>query len=323
MKLSCGLFPNPDIVEQAKLAESLGYERVWVYDSPALYTDVWIALARIAEATERIGLGPAVLIPSLRHVLVTASAIATVEELAPGRLAVAIGTGFTGRRMLGKKALPWRDVARYIEQLRGLLRGEEVEVDGAITKMAHPATCAPARPLKTPIVVAANGPKGLDVAKRLGDGVMCVAAPQPGFDWCALLAFGTVLDEGEDVTSARAFETLAPGISMIYHGTYEASPQGLDALPGGPGWREEIEAIPERVRHMAVHEGHLVEITERDRRHISPALGGASFSGTPEALRARVRDWEQAGLTELLYAPNVSFVERELRAMADAVGPDS
>ena len=82
MDLSCGLFPDRNIVKNAQLAESLGYERVWTYDSPALYGDPWIALGRVAEATDRIGLGTAVLIPSLRHVLVTASAIASLEDLA-------------------------------------------------------------------------------------------------------------------------------------------------------------------------------------------------------------------------------------------------
>src|SRR5450432_50947 len=103
MEISCGIPPGPRAVEHALVAEELGYERVWLYDSPALYPDVWVSLARIAEATTRIGLGPAVLVPSLRHVIVQANAIATVSALAPGRLVVAIGTGFTGRMTLGQR----------------------------------------------------------------------------------------------------------------------------------------------------------------------------------------------------------------------------
>ena len=85
--LSCGFPPSIDLPTYARLAESLGYERVWAYDSPALYGDVWVALARVAEATDRIGVATGVAVPSLRHPVVTASAIATIEELAPGRLA--------------------------------------------------------------------------------------------------------------------------------------------------------------------------------------------------------------------------------------------
>ncbi len=317
MDLSCGLFPGPRIVEQAKLAERLGYKRVWTYDSPALCGDPWIAMARVAEATQRIGVGAAVLIPSLRHVLVTASAIATVEQLAPGRLAVALGTGFTGRRLLGKSPLAWRHVERYVAELRALLRGEEVVVDGATTKMIHPDDLAPPRPIEIPILVAANGPKGLAVARSLGDGVMCVTAPQPGFDWCALLAFGTVLDDGEDASSPRVFEAAGPGMAVIYHGAYEASPEAVDALPGGAEWRAEIEAIPRPRRHLAVHEGHMYELCERDRRLVSPQLLSATFSGDRAELRDRLERYRAAGLTELLYAPLGPDIERELRAMQE------
>jgi 5,10-methylenetetrahydromethanopterin reductase len=52
--VSCAFPPGPEVVEHAVLAESLGYERAWLYDSPALYPDVWVTLARVAERTERI-----------------------------------------------------------------------------------------------------------------------------------------------------------------------------------------------------------------------------------------------------------------------------
>src|SRR5262249_17897773 len=151
--------------------------------SPALYGDIWVYAALAAERTSRIGLGPAVLIPNLRHPLAQASAITTLEQLAPGRIVVAVGTGFTGRLAMGKKALRWAYTRRYIEQLRALLRGEKVEVDGAIVQMLHADGHAPARPVATPIVVAANGPKGLQVARELGDGVMTIGAGDPSFDW--------------------------------------------------------------------------------------------------------------------------------------------
>ncbi len=319
MDLSCGLFPGPAIAEQARLAESLGYKRVWTFDSPALYGDVFIAMAQVAEATESIGVGASVLVPGLRHVMVTASAIASLEQLAPGRVAVAIGTGFSGRRMLGKRALPWSATEQYISHLRALLRGEDVEIDGEITRMAHPAGLVAERPVEVPILVAANGPKGLAVARRHADGVMCVTAPQPDWNWCSLLAFGTVLEEGEDFDSARAFEAVAPGVAVIYHGTYEAAGEAVDAMPGGAEWRKEIEAIPLRVRHLAVHEGHMVEINARDRRHVSPQMLAASFTGTPEQLRLRLRELADAGLSELLYAPLGPDPERELRAMREVV----
>jgi 5,10-methylenetetrahydromethanopterin reductase len=318
MELSCSFPPGPDNVRLARLAEELGYRRVWLYDSAALYGDVWVALAEVARATSRVGLGPAVLVPSFRHVLATASAIATLEQLAPGRLEVAIGTGFTGRYALGQKPLSWRSVERYVADLRALLRGETVPVEGTMLRMLHPRGFAPPRPLTTPILVAANGPKGLEVARKHGDGVMCVAAPQPGFARCAVFGFGTVLDPGETPASPRAFEALAPALAVIYHGSYEAGAERVDGLPGGRGWREEIEKLPREVRHLAIHEDHMVRATERDRRHLSPALAGATFTGAPDEVRARLRAFATSGMTEFVYAPHGPDPARELRAMAGA-----
>ena len=167
------------MVEHIVEAERLGYERAWLYDSPALYGDIWVFAALAAERTSRIGLGPAVLVPNLRHPLAQASAIATLEQLAPGRIVVAIGTGFTGRMAMGQKRAHVGVHAPYIEQVRALLRGEKVEVDGAIVQMLHAPDFAPPFPITTPIIVAANGPKGLEVADELGDGVMTIGGGDP------------------------------------------------------------------------------------------------------------------------------------------------
>ena len=321
MDISCAFPPGPDVVDHVVAAESLGYERAWLYDSPALYPDVWVALAQVAERTDRIGLGPAVLIPSLRHVLTQATAIATLESLAPGRTAAAIGTGFTGRMTLGQKPLPWSEVEEYVRQLRALLAGEQVEVDGRVVQMIPPAGFLPDRPVSVPILVAANGPKGLRVAKKLGDGIMTIGSGQPDFDWCAVLAFGTVLDDGEPPASSRAFDAAGPALTVVYHGMYEANPDAVDSLPGGPAWRAAVEELPPPVRHLTVHEDHLVRVTERD----APLLDGdllAAFTWTAPAaaLRERLDQLEAAGATEILYGPMGPDIPRELRAFAAMAG---
>jgi 5,10-methylenetetrahydromethanopterin reductase len=320
MELSAAFPPGRDLVDYVSLAESLGYRRAWVYDSPALYEDVWVALSQIAEHTDEIGFGPAVIVPSLRHVLTTAAAIATLEAQAPGRLAVAIGTGFTGRHMLGQKPLPVAALERYVRQLRALLAGEVVEVDGAKIALRQPEGFGAVLPIETPILVAAVGPRALAVARELGDGVMCVTRPQPGFDWCAALTFGTVMEEGESFRSKRVLDALGPALALIYHGVYAASPVGVDALPGGKAWREELERVPADVRHLTLHEGHGVELSELDRRHVSAELGALTFSGTQEQLRERLAALEAEGLTEMVYQPLGADIPRELDAFAKMAG---
>ena len=320
MKISCAFPPGPDVVEHAVLAEQLGYERCWLYDSPALYPDVWVTLARIAERTRRIGLGPGVLVPNLRHVLTQASAIATLALAAPGRTVVAIGTGFTGRLAMGKPALRWSFVEQYIRQLQALLRGETVEIEGAQARMLHPRGYAPPFPIAVPIVVAANGPKGIAVARELGDGIMCVGQPQPGFDSCALLTLGTVLDDGEDAASPRALDAAGPGLTVMFHGMHEAGgTAAIENMPGGAEWLRALEEIPAEIRHLALHEDHLVGVTARDRVLLNgDMLRAMTLTGTAAEVRGRLAALAAAGATEILYAPMGSDVPRELRAFARA-----
>jgi 5,10-methylenetetrahydromethanopterin reductase len=330
-RLSCGFPPSRDLPVYAQRAESLGYERVWVYDSPALYGDVWVALARIVEATERIGVATGVAVPILRHPVVTASAIATVEDLAPGRVAVAFGTGFTARLAMGKRAMRWADLARYAETVRGLLRGEVVDVEGAKAQLIYSPGFGPERPIDVPLYVAVAGPKGFGVAHDIADGVVLGGMlPDDERDarWStvSMLVNGTVLDPGEDETSERVRAAVGPWFVTRYHAIYEWAPDALEGMAGGAKWRADVEGErPEGERHLGVHEGHVVTVTDRDRALLDaagPALLDAGWTGDRERVHARLRDVEAAGVTEVIYTPAGPDIGRELEAFASAAAGD-
>jgi len=324
--ISCAFAPSLDTPEHIALAESLGYRRAWCYDSPALYPDVWMVLARAADRTETIGLGTAVIVPSLRHPMVNASAIAALAGWAPGRVSVAIGSGYTGRMVLGQRPMKWTDVADYVRAIQALLRGEEVEWEGRPLRMLHDPSVAPARPVEVPWLIGADGPKGLAVASELGDGLFSAAVPQTdvgdGLGWRALLTFGTVLDDGEDTTSPRAMAALAPGLAVGYHAMYErGGPDAVDGFPGGATWRAAIEQTPEGSRHLAIHEGHLVAPNAADSLVLdqaAPLAGMFTTTGTAEEVRAKLDDLAQVGVTEVAYQPAGPDIPRELRAFAEA-----
>jgi 5,10-methylenetetrahydromethanopterin reductase len=284
-----------------------------------------MVLARAADRTSSIGLGPGVLVPSLRHVAVNAAAVVALEAWAPGRVAVAVGAGFTGRMVLGQRPMKWRDVAGYVRALRALLRGEEVEVDGGIVRLLHDPTCGAPRPVEVPVLIGADGPKGLAVAAELGDGVFSAGVPQPGAAaaWRALLSFGTVLDDGEEVTSARARVAYGPGLAVAYHAVYErGGAVAVDGLPGGAAWRDAVEALSPERRHLAVHEGHLVAANPRDELVLEAAAALApafTLTGTAAEVRSRAEALAAAGVTELAFQPAGPDIERELRAMAAAL----
>src|SRR5918992_1017067 len=98
-----GTQPVPDIVRQVQLAERLGYDTAWITDSHLISRELWVMLTACALGTSRIRLGPGVTVPHSRHVSVTASAIVSLNELAPGRIRLGIGTGDSSAGTLGLK----------------------------------------------------------------------------------------------------------------------------------------------------------------------------------------------------------------------------
>ena len=324
MKLSAAFATSLESPDHIRLAEELGYHRAWLYDGGPMGADVWMMLALAAEKTERIGLGPGVLVPNLRHPSVTASAAIGLEGLAPGRVAVGLGTGFAGRTM-GGGPLPWSYMTRYIEALRGLLRGDTVQWDGANLRMQHPP--ASEFPFEIPIYVAALGPKGLGVARELADGLFVLSrVPDEArqFAEVAYLAWGTVLEDHESDSDQRVRAAGGPGLMPFIHAGYDMfGEEFVASLPGGPQWLEVVKRTPEDQRHLVVHRGHLRYLNEADEAAWDAGahalLRDFTISGTADQVRAKVESYAEQGVTELVYGPTTD-VERELRMMAEVVG---
>src|SRR5436190_7796944 len=316
LELSCAFATGLQSHEHARVAESLGYRRAFFYDSPALYPDVWVQLCRAAERTETIVLGPGVLVPSNRHPMANAAAIGTLVSLAgQERVVVAVGSGFTGRMAMGKRALPWKQVADYVRALKGLLRGERVGWEGAQIEMLHSAGFSAERPIEVPFLIGAGGPKGIAVARELGDGVFS-PAPIEGFDWSVLLTYGTVLDDGEDPGSERALAAAGHAAAVRLH--YGAEYGLLDER--GEQWLESAYGdLPEEERHLAMHYGHLVFVHERDRPFVTGDLLESFGLALPrKGWAEQLAGLEEAGVTEVAYQPAGPDIPRELEAFAAA-----
>ena len=320
LTISCAFATSMDTHEHVVLAEELGYERAWLYDSPALYPDVWVQLCRAAERTSRIGLGPGVLIPSLRHPMTTAAAIATLVDIAGAeRVHVGVGSGFTGRFALGQKPLRWADVQAWVECVQALLAGETPEWEGSKIGMLHPEGFGPQRPIEVPFVMGAAGPKGQAVARAVAEGVIVAGgAPEAGVEWQAALTSGTVLDDGEEISSERVFEAAGHAASVGYH-FFAENQMGVEALPGGAEWLAAYEEVPADERHLAIHDLHLIAVNERDKAVITPevmTMLGVAWS--PAQLRENLAQQEAAGITEIVYQPAGSDIERELTTYIEA-----
>jgi 5,10-methylenetetrahydromethanopterin reductase len=131
-----------------------------------------------------------------------------------------------------------------------------------------------------------------------------------------------VVGPGEDHLSPRLIEAAGPCFATGFHGAWEYFPDALDTLPGGSVWREAMEAAsPERERHLAVHEGHLTSMTERDRAAVAaagPAILHSGWTGDTSSIAARFDDAGASGVTEVVYMPAGPDIPGELETFAAA-----
>lgn len=155
-----------EVADFISRAERAGFDEAWVPDTQLLSRDVWITLALAAERTSRIAIGTNVTNPLTRHASVTASAAATVDELSAGRCLVGIGSGHSSVRVMGWETARLAQMRDYIGLLRPLWKGAWVEPYGRSFRLKG----ATGRPI--PIYVAATGPKMLQLAGELADGVI-------------------------------------------------------------------------------------------------------------------------------------------------------
>jgi len=313
--------PGPKAVDYAILAEELGYNTVWCPEIPAFGHDIWVTLARIAERTSRIGIGASVLIPSYRHPMAQASAMATLEAIAPGRLKAGFGTGFTGRAGMGKKPLTLAYMRQHIEQVKALLRGDVVDIDGGLAQIIASEGMLPDRPIRIPIYLAAQGPKGRKLAAEIADGLISLGSTATGFETCLVSINGTVLDDNEEVTSPRARAAVKPLIALAYHFKYTNDPDAITSLPNGDAWLKSIEQVPEHIRHLSVHRGHTLDVSNgHDHLVDIRAAKELTFTGTANELRDRLSKFARDGASGVIFGTSGVDVERELRAYARVAG---
>jgi alkanesulfonate monooxygenase SsuD/methylene tetrahydromethanopterin reductase-like flavin-dependent oxidoreductase (luciferase family) len=126
----------------AQRAEGLGWDSAFIPSSPLRRQDPYVNLAFAAVQTTRIGLGPLIETPMMRHSAVIASSTATVADLTPGRTILGYGVGDTAVRLMGKRPATVAELEAATILTRRLLAGEQVEVNAA-----RPALLQHARPV--------------------------------------------------------------------------------------------------------------------------------------------------------------------------------
>lgn len=169
MALSFGISFAPnhprEVAEWCRTSEDAGFERIGLVDSQAIYRDLYISCVAAAQATKSIQVGPRVTNALTRHATVTASALLTLNELAPGRVFAGLGTGDSAVFNIGLKPVKLAALGEFTGCLRALLRGESTNYQGHELKVTWGRA-------DIPIYIAGHGPKTLELAGQYADGVI-------------------------------------------------------------------------------------------------------------------------------------------------------
>lgn len=152
-------------IESAQRAEAQGFDVIYVGDIQSTHRELYTTLTLIATSTERIVLGPGVTNPVTRHPAVTAGGIATLDEIAPGRVFLGMGTGDSAVHNIGQPSATLADTEATLRCIQDLwTHGETTFRDKTVRGRRWSGDI--------PVGITAHGPRALAMAGRIADAVI-------------------------------------------------------------------------------------------------------------------------------------------------------
>ena len=320
--------------KHALLAEQMGFTNAWFVDTQMLASDVYSCMALAAEHTERIRLGTAVAIAGTRIAPVIAHSIATINQIAPGRVILGLGTGHTAWRAMGMAPVRLETFRHTIEVCRGLLRGEEVEYrdrgrQNRIRFLDLTHGYINVRD-SLPIYVAASYPGALTLAGELGDGLITISIlspevlkaalttaapkrrPQTGFP-VVTISVSCVLHPGEAINSPRVLARVGPRIAVALHYGYEVMRQGKSAPAYLQPFLTPAYCTYLDQRWAEIHATHSRFLHPGEEEFITTAaIQAMSLTGAREDIIARLKRLAAVGLTQFVISPPWGYVEESI-----------
>ncbi|MCC7411259.1 MAG: LLM class flavin-dependent oxidoreductase [Gammaproteobacteria bacterium] len=287
-----GLLPNRpvnDCMAIAEAAESLGYAGVWIADSQSVFRDAYTVLSACAVRTRRIRLAAGVTNPVTRHPAVLAGCWASLDELSDGRAILGIGVGESAVHTLGLRPARLAELEHVIGVIRHLIRGESAEHDGHTLRM-------PWSQREVPVFIACSGPRSLQLAGRIADGVLFQAGAAPELVRYALDNIRTGAEQaGRRLADVRVYCRLACAVDADRDRAREAI-KGYAAVAAGtlyktvprayfpaPLWRdlERMKSGYDYLEHGSDEARHRSLLTDR-------ILDAVAVAGTPAEVIPRL-----------------------------------
>ncbi len=204
-----GCLPNrpvQDCLAMGRRAEELGYAGMWVADSHSVMRDAYSILSILATQTQSLMLASGVTPTVTRHPVVLANSWATLQEVSEGRAICGIGVGESAVHNLGLRPERLAAFEEKLQVIRALLRGEKVVYGGTDIQM-------PWSRRDVPLVMAGSGPKSLQLAGRVADGVLFQVGANPGLVQYALDNIETgALQAGRTLSDITLYQRIATSV---------------------------------------------------------------------------------------------------------------
>lgn len=310
---SLGDEPAARFLEQVKLAEELGFAN-YFHNDGKWKRDVYSRLGAASGATSSMGLGISVTDPYTRHPALTAQATATLAELAPGRLTVVLGAGSHFDSLPGYGVdRPLLALREAVDLIRDLWSNKRVTLDGEVVRFRDGQLDVPV-PNPPPLWIASRGPKILELAGKIADGVLIGSfATPPGVEYAR--AF---IDQGlERVGRVRSAVEFA---SWLYVSVLDAEDEPVPAaVRNGVSYalwssRPALTAILDRLspdvtnefRDFMVNAPHDWSAPTMDRlRQLIPrgVLDSLALVGTAGQIVDRLSALQSAGIEHVVIWP--------------------
>jgi probable F420-dependent oxidoreductase len=184
--------PASRVVELTRKAEDLGFGYAWTFDSHILWQEPYVIHSQMLSATQRIMVGPFVTNPVSRDPSVTASTLATLNEMFGNRTICGIGRGDSVVRVLGRKPTTLRQLEEAMHVIKELAEGREVDYSDVEVRIPW------IEDGKLDVWMAGYGPKALNLIGRKADGFILQLADPVILEWTMQHVHDAAREAGRD-----------------------------------------------------------------------------------------------------------------------------
>ncbi len=301
-------------------AEAAGFRYAWFFDSHVLWRECYATMAMCMAHTERLIFGPLVTNPGVREWSVAASLYATLAHQSEGRFMLGLGRGDSSRRVLGKRPNTLARMAQFTDTVKALVRGDGASYGDTETQLPW------AEGYELPVWVAAYGPKALQTAGEIGDGLVIQLAEPLLLKWFSEQALRAGEAAGRDMSDFGIMAAAPAWVGDM--GKAREQTRWFPAMVGNhvadivSKYGSDTDEVPQSLTdYIEGRRGYdYAEHADKDAEHLDfitdDIIDSFSILGEVDAHLAKLRTLHDVGVTQF----NIYLMCGEEEHIVDAYG---